>query len=344
MKKLLFLFFILLSSHAGMHSQSGKELLTLDNYLIPKNKKGISIGKFNIPAGEKISLTKDNSRLFTISKDGYISLKKNATLTESSPWRFEVTVKTKDGEKTFELVRDDFIRNKVIAHRGAWKNHDASQNSLKSLKKAIEIGCEGSEFDVWLSSDNKVILSHDPEIGGKKVEETTAGELHKIELKDGDKLPSLEEYIKCIKEQNKTRLILEVKASQKGKERSEAVADSAVHIVHRMNAQAWTDYITFSFDAAKRIRELDPTAKILYLEADKTLEELKAERMSGIDYHYSHFLKDTDLAKKAKSMGLLTNAWTVNKVEDMQTMLNQEIDYITTDEPEILLEILDAKK
>ena len=76
MKKLLFLFFILLSSHAGMHSQSGKELLTLDNYLIPKNKKGISIGKFNIPAGEKISLTKDNSRLFTISKDGYISLKK----------------------------------------------------------------------------------------------------------------------------------------------------------------------------------------------------------------------------------------------------------------------------
>jgi glycerophosphoryl diester phosphodiesterase len=344
MKKLLFLFVILFSSQTIMYSQSATELLVLDNYLIKNNKRGVKVGKFNIPAGEKITLIKDEANLFVLSEDGHLLIKKNATITKSTPWRFEITVKTKDGEKTFELVRDDFIRNKVIAHRGAWKNHDASQNSLKSLKKAIEIGCEGSEFDVWLSSDNKVILSHDPEIGGKKVEETTADELFKIELKDGDKLPSLEEYIKCIKEQNKTRLILEVKASQKGKERCEAVADSAVRIVHRMNAQAWTDYITFSFDAAKRIRELDPTAKILYLEADKTLEELKAERISGIDYHYSNFIKDTDLAKKAKSIGLLTNAWTVNKAEDMQTMLDQDIDYITTDEPEILLEILDAKK
>lgn len=326
-----------------MYSQSGKELLSLDNYLIPKDKKGATIGKFTVPAGEKISLAKDDSKLFAISKDGNLSLKKNTTLTDSSPWHYKITVKTKDGEKEFELLRDDFIRNKVVAHRGAWKNHDASQNSLKALRKAIEIGCEGSEFDVWLSSDDKVILSHDPEIGGKKVEETTANELFKIELKDGDKLPSLQEYIECIKKQNKTRLVLEVKSSQKGKERSEAVADSCVHIVHRMNAQAWTDYITFSFEAAKRIRELDPTAKILYLETNKSLEELKEAGISGIDYHYSNFTKDADLVKKAKAMGLLTNAWTVNKAEDMKTMLDQQIDYITTDEPEILLKMLNKK-
>lgn len=325
-----------------MTAQSNKELLALDSYLIPKGEKGAVVGGIPALHGEKLVLAKDTSGLFMINKQGQIQLKKNSMLTDTSPCCYEVIIATKAGNKTFELVKDDFIRNKVIAHRGAWKNHDASQNSLKSLQKAIEIGCEASEFDVWLSSDDVVVLSHDPAIGGKVVEDTPANELFQIQLKDGDHLPSLDEYISCIKTQNKTRLVLEVKASQKGKERSEAAADSAVRIVHRTKAQAWVDYITFSFDAAKRIRELDPTAHILYLESDKTLEELKEAKISGIDYHFSNFEKDKELAAKARKLGLLTNAWTVNKEEDMKTMLQLGLDYITTDEPELLLKLVDT--
>jgi len=326
-----------------LFSQTKSELLVLDNYLISKDKKGVLIGKVINPLDAKASLVSDTSKLFMLDKQGNLRLKKKKIITGSSPTQFEIRIKSRFEEKSFILVKDDFIRNRVIAHRGAWKNHDASQNSLKALRKAIEIGCEGSEFDVWLSSDNKVVLSHDPVIGGKTVEETTAEELFTVPFKDGDFLPSLEEYISLIKEQNKTRLVLEVKTSQKGKERSEAVAEASVKMVHEMKAQAWVDYITFSFDAAKRIRELDPTAKILYLEANKTLEELKEANMSGIDYHYSHFSKDKDLVNKAKAMGLLTNVWTVNKEADIKIMLDQNVDYITTDEPELLLKILDKK-
>lgn len=339
MKKVfLSLFAIMLS--LSMLAQVN-QLLVLDNYHIPVNEKGAKIGKVITQPGEKVTLESDPSGLFTLDKQGYISLKKDKKLTDNSPLSYQVVLKSNQrGTKAFELVKDNFIRNKVIAHRGAWKNQDASQNSMKALKKAIELGCEGSEFDVWLSSDNVVVLSHDPSIGGKKVEETTAAELLRIALKDGDNLPSLEEYIQEIKKQNKTRLVLEVKASQKGKDRCEAVADSSVQIVHRMNAQGWTDYITFNYDAALRIRQLDPTANILYLEADKTLEELKAANMTGIDYHFSHFLKDTELVNKAKALKLLTNVWTVNKEEDMKTFLGQNVDYITTDEPELLLKIV----
>ncbi|MBK5721916.1 hypothetical protein JGH11_13635 [Dysgonomonas sp. Marseille-P4677] len=341
MKNILLLSFLLLN-FATMEAQSSKELLALNSYLIPKDKKGAVVGHIPALHGEKFVLAKDTSGLFMINKQGQIQLKKDKKLTDASPYRYELTIATNVGNKTFELVKDDFIRNKVIAHRGAWKNHDASQNSLKSLEKAIEIGCEASEFDVWLSSDNVVVLSHDPIIGGKTVENTPANELFQIELKDGNRLPSLEEYISCVKKQNKTRLVLEVKTSQKGKERSEAVADSAVQVVHRMKAQAWVDYITFSFDAAKRIRELDPTANVLYLESDKTLEVLKDAKMSGIDYHLSNFQKDGELVRKAKDMGLLTNVWTVNKEEDMKAMLQLGIDYVTTDEPELLLKLIDG--
>ena len=40
-------------------------------------------------------------------------------------------------------------------------------------------------------------------------------------------------------------------------------------------------------------------------------------------------------------MDLLTNAWTVNKEEDMQSMLKLKLDFITTDEPELLLRLLE---
>lgn len=340
MKK-TFLLSALLLNLSIIFAQSGKELLTLDSYLIPMNRKGAVIGKIITRPGEKTTL-KDPSNIFTVNKEGYITLKKNVSITEKSPECYQIILQNNKGEKkTFALVKDNFIHNKVISHRGAWKNRNASQNSIKSLKKAIELGCGAAEFDVWLSSDNIPVLSHDPSIGGKNIEETTAEELFKIPLKDGDFVPSLEQYLLHIKGQNKTRLVLEVKASQKGKERCEAVADSSVQLVHKLGAQAWVDYITFNFDAAIRIRELDPTANILYLEADKSLEELKAAKISGIDYHFSHFEKDPELVKKANALNLKTNVWTVNKEEDMKTYINMGLDYITTDEPELLLKLVE---
>ncbi|GAB6009388.1 glycerophosphodiester phosphodiesterase [Dysgonomonas reticulitermitis] len=339
MKKIVLLSALFLNLSI-IFAQSGRELLTLDSYLIPMNRKGAVIGKIITRPGEKATL-KDPSNMFTVNNEGYITLKKNVSITEKSPECYQITLQNNKGEKkTFALVKDNFIRNKVIAHRGAWKNQDASQNSIKSLKKAIELGCEAAEFDVWLSSDNIPVLSHDPSIGGKNIEETTAEELVKIPLEDGDFVPSLEQYLLHIKGQNKTRLVLEVKASQKGKERCEAVADSSVQLVHKLEAQAWVDYITFNFDAAIRMRELDPTANILYLEADKSLEELKAAKISGIDYHFSHFEKDPELVKKANALNLKTNVWTVNKEEDMKTYINMGLDYITTDEPELLLKLV----
>jgi glycerophosphoryl diester phosphodiesterase len=37
------------------------------------------------------------------------------------------------------------------------------------------------------------------------------------------------------------------------------------------------------------------------------------------------------------------NVWTINKEEDMKLMLKQGIDFITTDEPELLFKVLEEK-
>ena len=49
-------------------------------------------------------------------------------------------------------------QTKVIAHRGFWKTPGSSQNSISSLLKADSIGCYGSEFDVWIAKDNKLVF------------------------------------------------------------------------------------------------------------------------------------------------------------------------------------------
>lgn len=314
---------------------SAQTLLSLTNYRIPVNKKGAVIGKFNVDNVKEIKIIKDASNLFVIDTHGNLALKPNKSIKANQTFIYEVVVQYGDTQKAFDLVTDNFSKNRIVAHRGAWKHHDVNQNSMGSLKKAVDLAVCASEFDVWLSKDGVAILNHDRDINGLMVEETDAVELRKITLKGGETLPTLEEYIKFIKTQNVTRLVLELK-SDKNNRRALALADSVVNIVHTMKAQAWVDYISFDYDALLRVRALDPTAHTAYLADDKTLEQLKADGISGIDYHYSLFEKDSDLCQKARTLGLTINTWTVNDEKLLSKFIKMDVDFITTDEPELM--------
>ena len=170
----------------SLYAQTGTSLSCLDNYTIPVNIKGAVIGKLiNTDSNnvETILLVKDTSGMFRIDKKGFIALKANVKMLPSSNiFRYGITLKVQGKQIGFELVKDDFLHNKVVAHRGAWKNHQLTENTVGSLKKAIELGCEGSEFDVWLSADNIPVVCHNASVGGQLIEQTTAAELQKISL------------------------------------------------------------------------------------------------------------------------------------------------------------------
>ncbi|PIU55429.1 MAG: hypothetical protein COS89_07445, partial [Deltaproteobacteria bacterium CG07_land_8_20_14_0_80_38_7] len=50
----------------------------------------------------------------------------------------------------------------LIAHRGACK--EAPENTLDAFKKAIEIGASGVEFDILLTSDHELVLTHNNDL------------------------------------------------------------------------------------------------------------------------------------------------------------------------------------
>ena len=88
------------------------------------------------------------------------------------------------------MIANTSAQTRVIAHRGFWKTQGSAQNSITSLLKADSIGCYGSEFDVWLTKDNGLVVSHDGIIQGHKVEESTLKELTGLWLANGECVPS----------------------------------------------------------------------------------------------------------------------------------------------------------
>jgi len=232
-----------------------------------------------------------------------------------------------------------FANNKVVAHRGAWKKNNFPQNSIASLKEAIKLQCAGAEFDVRMTADDSLVINHDPKFNGLEIEKTTYADLASFKLSNGEKLPTLREYLLAgMENNNATRLVCEIKPSGISTEKGKEVATKVVSLVHQLKAEPWIVFISFDYDILKRIIEIDPTIPTQYLDGNKTPEELKADGIDGADYHLSVFKKHPEWIENAQKQQLVLNGWTVNDEADMDWLLANNFDFLTTNEPELLLQ------
>ena len=245
---------------------------------------------------------------------------------------------TSDDIKNNSSPKKTFLTNQVVAHRGAWKNTGASENSVASLKAAIALGCAGSETDLHMTNDGKLVIHHDPHVDGIDIQKVDYAELQNVKLSNGERLPLLEDFLKIIKAQHATRLILEIKPSEKGPEWAKETVQKVISTVHRMKAQKWLAYISFDYAICKEVLRLEPTANVQYLNGDKSPEQLKADGIKGADYHFSVFQKKPEWIQSARENKIDLNAWTVSSAKDMQWLLANGFEYITTNEPELLFE------
>jgi glycerophosphoryl diester phosphodiesterase len=235
---------------------------------------------------------------------------------------------------------EQFAPNPVIAHRGAFKKNNHPENSIAALREAIRLKCTGSEFDVRMSADDTLLINHDPDYTKLAIEKTSFQELSKLPLSNGEKLPTLREYLLAgLKDNPQTRLVVEIKPSTISKERGQAIAAKVVELVSELQAERMVVYISFDYDILKKIKELRPNALTQYLNGDQTPQQLKADGITGADYHISVFKKYPEWITMAKENGIILNAWTVNTKEEMQWLLERKFDFITTNEPELLLSL-----
>lgn len=240
------------------------------------------------------------------------------------------------------LAAGAYAQPKVIAHRGYWKTDGSAQNSIRALVKADSVGCYASEFDVWMTKDGELVVNHDPTVGGVDIEHSTAKEVCAQKLANGEHVPTLDQYLQAAAKLP-IRLVLEIKPQDSRKHEKELVTKSLEKIKEYGLADR-TDYITFSDDAYRNLVKGAPApGGVQFLGGDYTPGQIKSTGGAGIDYSIKVIRKHPEWISEAHAMGLTVNVWTVNKEKDMRWCIEHKVDFITTNEPELLQSILAEK-
>jgi len=227
-------------------------------------------------------------------------------------------------------------QTQIIAHRGFWQTNPATtENSIKALENAQNLKIYGAEFDVRMTKNGILVINHDEHHGKMEVSETDFKDLEKLKLSNGENFPTLKDYLKQGKKDSSLKLIIEIKPA-KTPERENEIVKKTIQIVKDLKLESQSEFISFSLNICKEIKKVNPKFKVQYLEGNLSPQQIIAEGLDGIDYHFSVFEKNPTWISEANSLGLITNAWTVNDIEVYKKLKEQGLKFVTTNVPDQL--------
>lgn len=225
---------------------------------------------------------------------------------------------------------------KVVAHRGYWNTEGSTQNSVRALIKADSIGCDACEFDVWLTADKKLVVNHDDKINGYLIETSSSDTILGQKLKNGEYLPSLDRFLEAAKPLA-IDLVLEVKPHRNQAHETEAVK-MILDMIKEKGLEKRMSYITFSRNAFDELVR-QTRQPVLYLNGVAP-DVLKSIGGTGADYHINVFKKNPGWIGQLHRLGLEVNVWTVNDPDEIQWCIDQGVDYITTNNPQLVQKMI----
>lgn len=223
---------------------------------------------------------------------------------------------------------------RIVAHRGEHIN-GATENSLAALRNAMNSNYYGIELDTWITADNEIVVHHDGKVDSLAFENCTYSQIKDLTLANGEPIPTFDAFLAAYLDgmgRSDTKLIVEIK-SHTLDERNNACVDKVMQKIHAAGLEDRTEYIAFSLANCRRIVANDSTTIVGYLTGDLTPAEVNNLGIRSIDYHYSHFNKHPEWIAEAHDLGMIVNAWTVNRPAEMLKLISNGVDYITTDDP-----------
>ena len=92
-------------------------------------------------------------------------------------------------------------QTQVIGHRGAMGH--APENTILSVQKALALGVDGIEVDVFRCLSGEIVVFHDKKLdkltnGSGKIEEKTLKQLNALKVMGSEPIPTLENIIDVI--------------------------------------------------------------------------------------------------------------------------------------------------
>jgi len=216
-----------------------------------------------------------------------------------------------------------------IGHRGARAYEP--ENTLRSFKKALELGVNAIELDVRRIKDGKLVVIHDNKVdrttnGKGLVNELTLEEIKKLNTEKGEKIPTLEEALDFL--DKKVKILIELKET--------GFEDKLLEIIRSKSLEDNVIVISFHEEALRRIRELNDKIEtgLIYVRHRNPIKaalSLKAQYLLPL-YRFTH----STLIRRAHENGLKVIVWTINTSEEAQEYAKKGVDGIASDKPDIL--------
>ena len=235
---------------------------------------------------------------------------------------------------------------KIFAHRGA--SAYAPENTVEAFALAMEQGADGIELDVQMTKDGQVVVIHDETIdrvsdGTGAVRDYTLEELKKfhfsnhMENYENAVIPTLKEVLDLIKSSNML-LNIELKT---GIYWYPNLEEKTMELVKEAGMEDRVIYSSFNHYSIKKILELNPHAECAFLYSDVILNVDKYAKNAGVcGLHPAvYHLKMAEFLKEYQESGLKVRVWTVNKKEDMEKFIKEDLEAVITNYPDKALEI-----
>ncbi|MFJ4922673.1 glycerophosphodiester phosphodiesterase [Streptomyces sp. NPDC088725] len=215
----------------------------------------------------------------------------------------------------------------AVGHRG--DPYRVRENTLASLRSALERGADAVETDVRLTRDGVPVLLHDASLKRLWGHERLLAEVTHDELREltGGGVPTLREALAAMAS---TRVMIDLPGATR-----EAVRE-VVGTVRACGA-AERVYYCASPTTMLAVRETDRDAEIAMTwttVAPPRPELLAAVRPRWLNYRFG--LVGSELTDRNHRDGLLVSAWTVDTGRSMRRLIRDGVDSITTNRIDVL--------
>lgn len=221
----------------------------------------------------------------------------------------------------------------VIGHRGAM-GHE-TENTLASIQKAMDLGVDMIEIDVFKIRSGEIVVFHDDKVdrlanGTGNIEEYNIVDLKQLTLEGGHKIPNLQSVLEVIN--NQVALNIELKGT--------GTTDRVNFIINdHINNKGWSseNFIisSFKWNELRAMRSINKDIQIAVLTEEDPLEAIQvAKELDAVAINPYFKTLHQENVDKIHSEGLKIYTWTVNEPQDIQQMKAFGVDGIITNYPE----------
>ena len=236
---------------------------------------------------------------------------------------------------------DLHVRPQVMAHRGASKI--APENTLSSVRRAIEAGADWVEIDVQLTADSQVVLLHDGDLmrtsgDSARIADLSLEQLARFDVGSwfapefaDEPIPSLAEVIGAV--HGRAGLNIELKYVDPGS----VLIERVVRTVQEAGFANHCMITSFTYGELQAVRHIDSSIRTGLIIA-ASLGNVSHLNLSALNIEHYNITRRHVRDAHARNLEVISG--TVDEPRQMEALIHLGVDYIMTNRPDVLVDLL----